>query len=287
LKTAAFNAIGLDSLMEAEQDAPEPVADMERQQEQADTVQVVSTASAEPLHSLAHLTIAARHPHINPQEREALAAGIFRYGRYLAAREQVLVTAGYVEDAANGFTVHVLRLMDESRYVDSGVFRGWLSSRWRDYHWKHHTKKAVSQRDNETGLQTWAPKEGEEYRAETGRKMLDLVLNTEADGADAEDYFSSGLAAKLPALMTEWTTLDKAIYRLLAEGFTQAETAAELGVSKKTVQRWLISITGSANRLNEPVTLQACAEESNVKTFPTLRELYLMWDADLPEEVAA
>ncbi len=211
--------------------------------------------------ALRYLELAARHPHITVQEREQLAEGICRYGLHVAKRtERVLVTAGYAKDAANGFALHALRLMDRGKYQDAGTFRGWLSGVWRNYHWKKHTKEAARQRKSEVGIQRWKG-DGEEGRAEAGRVLEESLLDNASAGglADSLDW-------RMLELVPMLTPEEKRILKLHLAGETYAHIASLEMVSTRTVQARLKGIQSKASTLfsddgDQVISIQACADE--------------------------
>ena len=193
--------------------------------------------------ALGYLKLARKHPNLTAQEREILAKGIIRYGTYVAKRtERVLITAGYVEDAANAFAKHAIRLMDEGKYEDRRTFRGWLSKVWRNYHWQYHTKQAAIQRSKEVGLQDWETEGSEDGRAEAGRVMADQVFansKTSLQDAldDARDFRNQTLTAKLDQFQPLLTPEQHRILQQQLSGRTNEEIAERELISVSTLRQ--------------------------------------------------
>ena len=331
LSLSAFQSIGMDAPYDpdvpATPEAKEKFGFLIKPEPEAEEEKVERTGEEDPefkrqFDALGYLELAARHPHITPQERENLAEGIFRYGLHVAKRrERVLNSAGYLEDAVNGFAMHALQLMDAGKYKDTGKFRGWLSGVWKNYAWQNHTKEAVRQRDSEVGLQTWRG-EGEEGRADAGRIREDAVFGSTArpaslfrswkskgeEGdtnaetpkkpvffgdtdrtaeADSDDY----LAAKLQELVPLLTTEERRILDRLLTGATHEQVASFEGISMKTVQARRRGIEAKARALVDDnkvqvISIQACADEPQSEPWEAGLIAQMVADAKAPEEWA-
>ena len=187
--------------------------------------------------SLAYLDLARKHPHLTSGEREALAEGIYRYGTYLARMKLVLREGCLVEDAANGFAAHAVRLMDRGKYQDKGTFRGWLSSVWAKYHWQAITQKATLQRNTEKGLQYRRGEEGE--RPEAGRVFADVIESyeppREAD-ADSDASVTQSLLEQLLDLYPKLPPFERRVLDGRLAGKRTEQIAQQESFSAKTIQ---------------------------------------------------
>jgi DNA-binding CsgD family transcriptional regulator len=218
-----------------------------------------------------YLELAARHPNITEDERNSLAAGIFKYVRILGFSQELLRRTSLVDDAANAFALHVLTLMDEGKYRDEGTFKGWLSKVWSTWHWREFTADVAEEQKKFLGLQTWNRDQDDE-RAEFGRvvadEIPDFVPEEKHEGSaflSVRDHEMDAKAARFHRKYNEvlhtLTPAERRIVERKLEGATDGEVAGEAGISTKTVQRRLKAIESKAKtKAGVIVSLQGCAE---------------------------
>ena len=217
----------------------EPAEDTEKREAKDLAARNTQPEAELPEHdgSLAYLDLARKHPHLTSSERETLAEGIYRYGTYLARMKAVLREGCLVEDAANGFAAHAVRLMDKGKYQDKGTFRGWLSSVWASYHWQAITEKATLQRNTEKGLQYQRGEEGE--RPQAGRVFADVIENYEPSSdkdADSDASVTQSLLEQLLELYPKLPLFERRVLDGRLAGVSTEQIAQQESFSAKTIQ---------------------------------------------------
>jgi hypothetical protein len=236
---------------------------------------------------------------------------------------------GFAHDIAVDFTLHLLLRLQEGAFSGESVFHHWFAAVYRNFKrtrlkqtkldWERCQELATSHDDYDSDeadgyvCSEYDRKQGPAHllqmsQARNGLNLSELAESIGAEHGAVASCYAAGLKQREAASETGVSPYRQRIIRNdLADAISKDSTATEpIDVSAVRLARDSATLAReqetqelskkhgweNENKLpDEPVTLQACADQSDVKTLPTLRELYgelyLMWDSEVPDQVAA
>lgn len=190
------------------------------------------------------------------------AAEIYNYAIWRARTTEEFRNATVTEDVATDFTMHALKLIADGKYEEQGKLKGWLGYVWDNWVWKAGGLEAlVQERNTVFGLQrTLFDEKGSEYRTEAGYRLEDNVFfDNEQTDEDVEDRLSESLTHRHAKLLPRLSDAQKSLIEQKRSGQSDAEIAAQLDVSTRTVERQFKRVKDKAGTL---IDIKACADDS-------------------------